>query len=126
MSDSSDGEAAAPAPAAAAHRGVYRRAQRVFLDRLADRAPLRSTRVEGAPSAGAAAAPAAPPLFGTKRQEAQIYERLRRSAANSESASLILCGHRGCGKHATLAAAVDRLDREAEQHPAISVPAPDT
>lgn len=106
---------AAPAPLVAA----FRDAQRVFMGRLADRSSVRFARSRApaacggaAPRDGSAVASPHPPLFGTNRQEAEIYERLRRSAVGSESASMVLCGHRGCGKHATLAAALDRLDAD--------------
>ena len=41
-----------------------------------------------------------------------MTERLRRAAVEGASTSLILCGHSGCGKHATLARALDRLDAD--------------
>ena len=75
--------------------------------RVADRPLLRFGRVIGAEKREAWEGVE---LFGVGHQEEVIFERLKRSATLGESTSLVLCGHSGCGKHATLARAVERLD----------------
>ena len=96
-------------PAAAAPDGDARwarPAQRHFLEATCDAPPLRFGR-------GSAGGSSSRALFGVRAQEQAVFERLRRSAAQGESTSLVLCGHRGCGKHATLARALARLDADA-------------
>ena len=81
-------------------------AQRRMLERLADRPPVRLGRAKPPQKHDV------PNLFGAKKQEIEIFERLKAAAVQGASTSLILCGHAGCGKRATLARAIDRLDAE--------------
>ena len=102
-------DAQTTSPAAAAPDGDARwarPAQRHFLEATCDAPPLRFGR-------GSAGGSSSRALFGVRAQEQAVFERLRRSAAQGESTSLVLCGHRGCGKHATLARALARLDADA-------------
>ncbi len=82
-------------------------AQRRMLERLADRPPVRLGRAKPPHKHDV------PNLFGSKKQETEIFERLKAAAVQGASTSLILCGHAGCGKRAHLARAIDRLDGEA-------------
>jgi Cdc6-like AAA superfamily ATPase len=81
-------------------------AQRRMLERLADRPPVRLGRAKPPHKHDV------PNLFGSKKQETEIFERLKAAAIQGASTSLILCGHAGCGKRAHLARAIDRLDGE--------------
>ena len=81
-------------------------AQRRMLERLADRPPVRLGRAKPPQKHDV------PNLFGSKKQETEIFERLKAAAVQGASTSLILCGHAGCGKRAHLARAIDRLDGE--------------
>ena len=69
--------------------------QRRMLERLADRPPVRLGRAKPPQKHDV------PNLFGSKKQEIEIFERLKAAAVQGASTSLILCGHAGCGKRAT-------------------------
>jgi len=112
MDSSSDDDDRSACPLDDERRALLARwapaAQRRMLERLADRPPVRL---------GRAKPPAphdVPPLFGVKKQETEIFDRLKAAAIQGASTSLILCGHAGSGKRATLARAIDRLDAEAD------------